>query len=427
MHTDVAGDVAKSAADVVSVSPSKLQKITHQGARHVLPPPVSLPFADPAVNVETAQFTVPAVNVKTAQFAVPAVNVETAQFFPTTAACEAKPATNFEVEVPANLHANLSFVPAPLLFADAFRTDALAWSFRRDGHLLVAGGRPFILEVFSGSARLTRSFRNAGLDAWGIDWKGGKLIPESPAIILLNLTVASDLAAFQRLLRHPDLIYVHFAPPSGTCSRARGIPLADGRAGPPPLRSETFPLGLPNLAADHPRELPRVDSANTLYKIVCDAALFLITRGVLWSIENPRDSLLWYILKALAEHPETTFTFFQHCAYGGSRPKWTGWLSWPSDVFAPLAATCPGTSSSHVHGAWGQSAGGSFNTALESAYPEQLCESIRNIILKHFRLPARDPLPVIRARGAHVVRTHRPERAAAARQPRGGRARQLLP
>ena len=119
--------------------------------------------------------------------------------------------------------------------------DPSKWSFRRDGHVLTDTGRPFILEVFAGSSRLTKELRSAGLDAWAIDWKGGKLLPETPVIIYLNLTIADDIASFRRLLRHPGLMYVHFAPPCGTCSRARGIPLSNGKPGPPPLRSEEHP------------------------------------------------------------------------------------------------------------------------------------------------------------------------------------------
>ena len=36
---------------------------------------------------------------------------------------------------------------------------------------------------------------------------------------------------------------VHMAPPCGTCSRARGIPMADGSKGPQPLRTTEHPLG----------------------------------------------------------------------------------------------------------------------------------------------------------------------------------------
>ena len=88
---------------------------------------------------------------------------------------------------------------------------------------------------------------------------------------------------------------------------------------------------MPDLAANHPTEISRVNTANTLYEIVRDTALELIHRRIAWSLENPRDSLIWYILRVLAEHPDTDFTAFQHCAYGGGRPKWTKWLAYPQE------------------------------------------------------------------------------------------------
>ena len=111
---------------------------------------------------------------------------------------------------------------------------------------------------------------------------------------MLNLTVPAEVRVLHRLLRHPRLLYVHFAPPCGTCSRAREVPL-QGRRGPRPVRSELYPLGLPDLAVDQPAEVPRVLAANLLYQVVVEAVQILNQNGTAWSIENPRNSLLWHI------------------------------------------------------------------------------------------------------------------------------------
>ena len=160
--------------------------------------------------------------------------------------------------------------------------------------MITAGLRPFAVEVFCGSGRYTKALRSMGIDAWGIDWKGGRLSAETPALLHLNLTTDADTKTFKHLLRHPMLIYCHMAPPCGTCSRAREIPLRDGRPGPPPLRSELHPRGFPDLEQRLPREAPRVAAANLLYDLVVEATTQLISRDILWSIENPRDSLLWH-------------------------------------------------------------------------------------------------------------------------------------
>ena len=150
------------------------------------------------------------------------------------------------------------------------------------------------------------------------------------------------------------LKYVHFAPPCGMCSRAREIPLKSDGAGPPPLRDEEHPFGHPDLEAKFPQEVPRVLAANGLYKLIASAATMLLDRNITWTIENPRDSLLWYMpgIRALCEHSATSFVHFQHCAYGGARPKWSGWLSYPAGSMDALRAVCPGVGIDHQHVAW---------------------------------------------------------------------------
>ena len=56
---------------------------------------------------------------------------------------------------------------------------------------------------------------------------------------------------------------VHLAPPCGTCSKARGIPMPDGSPGTQPVRSQEFLLGLPDLSEI---DQSKVDAANRLYE-----------------------------------------------------------------------------------------------------------------------------------------------------------------
>ena len=110
------------------------------------------------------------------------------------------------------------------------------WSLRRDGHHLTICERPFVLEVFAGSGRLTRHLRAVGFDAWAVDWRGGRFAPETPAILFVNLMAADDQKIFAKLLDHPGLKYVHFAPPCGTASRARELRVDKYHHSPPQLR-----------------------------------------------------------------------------------------------------------------------------------------------------------------------------------------------
>ena len=61
------------------------------------------------------------------------------------------------------------------------RTDKIeGWSLSRDGFVLRPCGRPFMIEIFAGSGRLTRALRHRGFDAWAVDWRGRRLQSETP-------------------------------------------------------------------------------------------------------------------------------------------------------------------------------------------------------------------------------------------------------
>ena len=65
-------------------------------------------------------------------------------------------------------------------------------------------------------------------------------------------------------------IITWFGFPCNTFSRARRL---DG--GPPPLRSDHFPIGLPDLTG---KDLARVQEANQLADIMCDLILLILKR-----------------------------------------------------------------------------------------------------------------------------------------------------
>ena len=164
------------------------------------------------------------------------------------------------------------------------------WRLQRDGHTLEPC-RPFCVEVCAGSGRLTAELRRRGLDAWALDHKGARLAPVTAALLYVDLTLASDVALLRKLLAHPQLVYVHFSPPSDTASTARdrALPGVPG-GGPPPLRSADYPLGFPDLKQRLPREWQRVLAANAIYQAVVECIDVLLQRSVAWSIEMPRAS-----------------------------------------------------------------------------------------------------------------------------------------
>ena len=90
---------------------------------------------------------------------------------------------------------------------------------------------------------------------------------------------------------------------------------------------------------------------------------------------------------------------FQHCAYGGDRPKWTAFLHFPAGFLMGLRAICPGESTSHVHKQWGVLNSGVFATTLETVYPQMLCETVADLLCKHLRFTAPPRCPC----SAHVA------------------------
>eukprot|EP00974_Lingulodinium_polyedra_P074473 7218003-Lingulodinium_polyedra.AAC.1 len=52
-------------------------------------------------------------------------------------------------------------------------------------------------------------------------------------------------------------------------------------------------------------------------------------RGVLWSIENPRNSILWWCpeMVKISDLKGVRNVHFQACVHGGKRDKWATWTT----------------------------------------------------------------------------------------------------
>ena len=236
---------------------------------------------------------------------------------------------------------------------------------------------PFILEICAGSARVTSCLQSLGLTAsFGVDHKKQK----HAGRMVADLTSAEGQALCWSWIKSPSCMGVFCAPPCGTCSKARGIPimLPNGYkiAGPQPLRSETMPDGVASMSYVNRR---RVWSANMLYKFIADVALFCLQNGMIVVIENPRSSLYWRTSFFAPLRKKLTFTAHQACAYGSDRPKWTV-LAHNTKSLLELCKMCPGLSKSHQHKPWGVVTTPDntrrFSTAEETAYPLQLAYTI---------------------------------------------------
>ena len=146
------------------------------------------------------------------------------------------------------------------------------------------------LELCAGSAMLSAILKRDGFDAIAVDFSGNRHRPHMH-VLSLDLRLDStwrflEYAVFTRVLFH-----CHAGPPCGTCSRARGIKLPDGRDGPKPLRSEQYPKGFPWLVGEDQK---RVHSANLVYLKLCRFIRWLDSLSIGFTVENPTNSLLFF-------------------------------------------------------------------------------------------------------------------------------------
>ena len=246
-----------------------------------------------------------------------------------------------------------------------------------------------MLELCCGCARLTAAFIAKGIRGTGVDHKANRHRPEAPWLTL-DLTKAEDQAKILALLAEgTNVVFVWLGIPCGTLSRAREKPLPKhlkrrGVPEPQPLRSEQQPWGLPGLG---PRDQERVDTANVLIRFAVQVIIQCHSLGILWALENPRRSLLWWIaLIAEILHLDGVFDVdYQACMHGGTRDKWQR-LRTNVKGLQQLAVACDGT---HVHQTWGsrmvdgQFKG--FHTDEEAEYPHEFCRKVAHIVAETLR------------------------------------------
>ena len=141
-----------------------------------------------------------------------------------------------------------------------------------------------VIELFAGSANLSKAFRSIGMQVIAIDTND---VPQIK-IVKLNLLHKNSVDLVLRLLETRKVLFVHMAPPCSTSSQARMIQRS--WSDPKPLRSWQFADGLPGLSF---LDRARVSQANKLYHVCSDVAQACQRLGIWWSIENPTSSLMW--------------------------------------------------------------------------------------------------------------------------------------
>lgn len=229
---------------------------------------------------------------------------------------------------------------------------------------------------------MTATIRKLGVRSVAIDRSATRT---SGPVTTLDLTKAEDLQFLKDFIASEryNLLYVHLAPPCGTCSAARNKRHRDLEAAgfklPRPLRSKLFPMGLPTLKG---LDAAKVASANALYYATLEIAKVCLQFDILFTIENPENSLMWDTepLQELFRLCPGYHNVFQSCMMGGDRDKKTKWWS-SKQHFSAFNVACDGN---HSHKPWkpiqSESGGLHFPTSEEAAYPWLLCERVAHVV-----------------------------------------------
>ena len=229
-----------------------------------------------------------------------------------------------------------------------------------------------VIEIFSGSCNLSTAFVKRGFQALAIDH-----VPSHKfRTLIFDLTLRADQLLLLDIISTQRPCLVWLAPPCGTASRARSIPVHNkyGKSVAESLRSDTFPDGLPSLENI---DLDRVLAANTLYELCENVCRLCDSLQIQWIIENPFDSFFWYTSWISQRHQDFPKILFHNCMYGGLRPKRTGLLA--NFDISSLAILCDNL---HEHAPWRSSTENDiyFHTSEEAAYPQLFCAAVANVL-----------------------------------------------
>lgn len=167
-------------------------------------------------------------------------------------------------------------------------------------------------DLFAGpNVPITKAFLFCGWRALPVDWELDHTH---------DLSSPSRQALLHEQLRDADCIVAAFD--CSTKSRAREIPrvFSDGRPAPKPLRTETFPEGLPHLPESQAR---RVDVDNRACSFVLEEIENIQKRGGISIRENPFNSLHWFLAKEVEMMASGIWsdTPYAACCFGGARCK----------------------------------------------------------------------------------------------------------
>ena len=184
--------------------------------------------------------------------------------------------------------------------------------------------RVWVLEIFSGTAHLSKAMRQQGsrCAAWDIEY--------GPFCDVLQPGVLRSLLKFNST---HEVVLVWFGMPCQSWTRTRRW---DG--GPPPLRDDNvFLWGRNTLSVS---DNSKVALGNVLLLWTCVMAAFCIELRIPYVIENPGSSRCWLTAPMKFLQQKSQLAFVDYCQYGVPWRKQTGLLMFGFSSLATVLRTC---------------------------------------------------------------------------------------
>ena len=224
---------------------------------------------------------------------------------------------------------------------------------------------PVFLEIFSGSGRLGKAIHrvcNWTVLLWDIDY-GEKY----------DLTQRRNQQLILHWMQSGQIRAGHLGTPCNSFSQARDRP-----GGPPRLRSDLLPLGLPGL---RPCDVLKVQIGNCLMRFTCRVLLLALQLYLPFTLENPHRSRLWLCpgVKSVCRRNRVEQCDVTFCAFGTCWKKPTKFLSvnLPLDLLqgkfckSSKRGLCQFTGLAHVP-LKGTNSQGVWLTKIAEPYPTRL-------------------------------------------------------
>ena len=228
---------------------------------------------------------------------------------------------------------------------------------------------PVFLEIFSGCGHLASSV--ARYTGWPV------LLWDISLGAEYDLRSPSKRRMIRNWVRTGLVRAFHLGTPCESFSRARDVP-----PGPPPLRSNEYPLGLSDLK---PGDVVKVMNGNLFMRFSASLLQLALLFNIAATMENPQCSRIWLCppLKLLFRKSRVRWYVTHFCAWGRPFKKPTGFLAVNLTLHhlevgrchSSKRGICAFTNCKHVP-LCGQDSQGRWLTKLAQPYPIRMCNAL---------------------------------------------------